>query len=60
MAKKLYLITYCYTGYREIEVEAESKEEAAGLAETIANELDCGELKDVEAERLEVLRIKKN
>lgn len=57
MAKNMYLITYCFTGFKEIEIEAETEDEAKSLAETIANELDCGCLTDIDTERLEILKV---
>lgn len=43
-----YEFTYSFEGYKTFEVEADSHEEAEKKARTLASEVDCGDLENVD------------
>lgn len=43
-----YEITFSFEGYRTVEIEADSLDEAVEKATDIATETDCGELENID------------
>lgn len=48
-----YTFTYSIEGYKTVEVDADSSEEAQAKANQIIEQTDCGELENIDWEQIE-------